>query len=827
MHYKPRSMSYPAQTEFNIISKASTSSSSDHDHSDKVETKHLDFSLVREWLEDTLNENKPEEQVLDLCIDYLKQEERVDFVAFQNKLTKVTLRHDIAEELWRYLRKMMKKAPQGASKKLDTGDFAHNAHTVQPSDRCPPSELHHDVKKVSNVEPQRDFDQRDSNHASDVGRRRQSDLQGRRHSPELDPHVGRGHESGYGRSVENGRHLEQPSSLDGRRGSNHLHNLEHAGLEHPRGPEYTPDPKNRDTDCRNRSDYRNSERRHDFERQRDVERRQYSERYQDTDHRNEYNRPNYSKGGTRTDEAGSRDGLHSEDGELSKLKNRRALDGKTAQDVRPLPENATSVDKSRRGEEGDEEDLRLKDVGERFTTKDGGEGKEPVPGRGSKLRKLERSHSDRDSLELSEDERYYSRRRKRRSRSRSADQERSRERRRRRRRRRHEDDEDDDDREHRRRRRRHRRRSTSRSRSPYRTLSEERERERRRDERRARRRERELMKEEERGRRRAKKRKLDPDEPRDRDLFARGEKADLHRGEHSRPEYYDEHDYRRHRLKHRRHHDDPRDNDSLSGEDLGDGRYYDGRRHHRHRREHDYRDGDDRRLKGAFHRRHDEYIGGHDNEDQMNGDVRRQLPAKRGREYDRRFEDNGNRLHNGDRIYDGERNPRTSQSDYRNLENSMRKIGSVDLEESRQTYLPHKIDQARGRERGQLSTRHAEFELEAASQRGIPSEKNQVTKRAHVTSRLGRIEPKNVKMPNMATDPSREGIAKPLSGSTPWDARSAKNSFGQEPASGKEGVKSKVTSMVLDRLRSKVLASMSKKSLATNEEETVWNPKRE
>ena len=195
----------------------------------------------------------------------------------------------------------------------------------------------------------------------------------------------------------------------------------------------------------------------------------------------------------------------------------------------------------------------------------------------------------------------------RRSRSLSDEEDWRERRRRRRRRRRYRDYYDDDDREYRRylrRRRRNRSKSRSRSRSrsvsPQRSPSEEREREERREVRRAKRHERELAREE---RRRSRKRRYEEDgsEEREGKEYEGSEAADRERRE--REEYRE---YRMARRKRRRRRDERLDRDDESDDDYESDDYRDRRRRHRLRSRREYRDRDEDEER-SYRRRYDSH----------------------------------------------------------------------------------------------------------------------------------------------------------------------------------------------------------------------------
>lgn len=799
----------------------------DHDNSGKIETKQLDFVRVREWLANNLEEDKAESQMLDRYVNYLKQEEQINYATLRDKLSKPGDEHDIAEELLGYLRKIARKESHETVKGREPPNHIYHksdvaAPTTEHSYPNSPAE-HRDGESTPDMERNRTFDRRDADYARHVTRRRHSDhdrhsephpdLRHRR-SSQYDRYVEPGRELARDWDAEHTRELEQPRGVEDLRSFDNRRDRERVDPEHPRDLDYFRGRKYREPEHPHRSDYKNSERRLD------------SERYEDAEQYLDLNRPHYSERASRKDENGSRGGRYAYEEEQSKSKRRGDRDRGVAQGMRLLGDAAaTPDDRMRQENEGED----VKEAGAPIDFIDERDKKEPVPRNADKAHGVERSYADIDSLEPSEDGRHHSKRHWRRSRSRSrshSDRVDSHLRRHRRRRRRHED-EDDDDREYRRHRRRHRRRSLSRSRSPRRTLSEERERERRREERRARRRERELMREEDRERRRARKRRLDPEELEDRDVIKRDEDAQLRREDRSRGEYYDEHEYRRHRRKRRRRLEEPWDNESLSDADLSDGRYHDRRRRHRHRHERDYYDDDNRRLKGAFHKRHDEYIGDHDNEHPVNGDFRRQLPAAHDRDKNSRPEHQHDELHSSSRMCDRRRESYISQKDTHDSQNDLRKIqtGNENHDESQRASMPHYVDRRGETRHGKQGVGHAETELEPTPRSDIPLKNHQVAKRAHVTSRLGKIEPRGIKSSEVVGYlPQGEG-AELHSGSAPWDGKSTKQSFKQGRSSLKEKVKSKVNSTVLDRLRSKALASMNKKSSATDDEETIWTQK--
>lgn len=816
-------MSQPAPTrKHSDGSKSSTSSQSDHDRSDRIETKQLDFIQIREWLANSLGKYKAESQVLDRCVDYLKQEEHVNYATFQDKLTEAGDEHDIAEELWGYLRKMARREPQETLKESEAPNHIDylsdaDAPTPKPSDRSLHAERRHDKEGTPDMERDPNSDRRDPDHTRRTARRphpdydryskRRSDSQHLR-SPDHDRHVERGREPERGWDADfYSQGFKQVRSGENHRNYDNCRDRERASSEHLRDSDRSRGHKYRDFEHRHESEYRNSERRLD------------SERYQDAEQHLDFDHARYSERASRKDEKDTRVGRNSYDREQSKANGRGEHERKVVKDVQVLRDTATSHDKPKLGREGED----AKGAAEATDFVDDREKKVSVRKSGDMAHGLERQYSGKDSFEPSDDGKYSSRRHRRRSRSRS-DREDSRERRHRRRRRRREDD-DEDDREYRRRRRRHRRRSLSRSRSPRRTLSEERERERRREERRARRRERELVREEDRERRRTRKRRLDPEKSEDRDVIKREKEVESLRGDRSRAEFYDEHEYRRQRRKRRRHLEEPWDNEFLSDADLSDGRYHDRGRRHRHRHKRDHYDDDGRRLRGAFRQRHEDYLGEHYNEHPINGELRRQLPAAH--VCDNKPERRKDQLHDNSQIHDDRGESCAPQrDDDRDTHNDLRKMHKDDenRDEPRQASVPHHAERAGEKGRGQLGTQRAEFELEPAAKNDALVKSHQVAKRAHVTSRLGKIEARGAKSSDMVDNLSHAEGAEPPSGSTPWDGRGTKSSE-QDRLPLKERMKSKVSSTILDRLRSKALASMSKRSSSKVVEETIQNPR--
>lgn len=394
-----------------------------------------------------------------------------------------------------------------------------------------------------------------------------------------------------------------------------------------------------------------------------------------------------------------------------------------------------------------------------------------------------------------------------------SDRDDSRERRRGRRRRRREYD-DEDEREHRRHRRRHkhRSRSISRSPSPRRSPSEEQERERRREKRRARRRERELSREE---RRRTRKRQYEDDVSQEKDdhNLDNGGK-DLRKQRSKRDD--DESDDRRSRRKRRRH-DDREDDDKESADDFESERYRERRRHRRDRSRRGDRDDEDRQHKRVYDSREDRYTSGHRHDryyDEEREHHRSALVPRRddhGRYETPGYDDRrirSDRHGNGLRMDDGS---------FRHVSADSDGLRGEDPRQSRLRYNDERLgDQRDSRRRESLLRRSAEFH------RGPVQYDSGRHERTPAQTGLSKNTDRE--------ESDRVGTSRmyePQSTSTPWNAAADVEVSGRAKPSVKARVQKKTTTLKLDRLRSKALASMGKKTTCTakEDEKTMWDPK--
>lgn len=383
----------------------------------------------------------------------------------------------------------------------------------------------------------------------------------------------------------------------------------------------------------------------------------------------------------------------------------------------------------------------------------------------------------------------------------------SRERRRRRRRRRREYD-DEAEREYRRHRRHRRRsRSISRSPSPQRSPSEERERERRREERRARRREREPSRDE---RRRARKRRHEDDISRDRDDHNPDEDREEFRKQRSNRDDDDESDYRRRRRKRRRH-----DDREESAEDFESERYRERRHHQRDRSRRGDRDHEDRRQRRLNDFREDRYTSDHrhdryceeERERHRDADVPRRNDDGR---YERPgYDDRGIR---SDRYYGNDL--RMEDGSFRHVPGDSNGFRGEDPRQSRSRYNDEKLGDQRNWKRRESRLRQSEQFHRGPGQHGSGRHERNPAQTG-VSKSTDRRNGDHVGTSKMY---------EPQVTSTPWNASADVEVSGQGKPLVKARVQKKISTLRLDRLRSKALASMGKKTMAKENEKTIWDP---
>lgn len=366
------------------------------------------------------------------------------------------------------------------------------------------------------------------------------------------------------------------------------------------------------------------------------------------------------------------------------------------------------------------------------------------------------------------------------------------------------------EREHRRRRRRRRQRSYSASRSPpRRSPSEEQERELRREERRARRRERHLRREAEREERRmSRKRRHEQDEGQGAPKDNLDDENVESRRLMSRKDYdrdRDDSEYRRSRRKRRRYRDDRRDGDIVSADDYETERRRDYRRHRRDRATRDEADiGGSRRVRnpGEYHDRYDRESG---DEKQSDEPRNRREPRAHRRPYDR---DDGSQREN---TASPRRGLRSRHSDDRRLDRRYDRDNDLNR---RQEWRRHGSDMTGSVLDSRVRyNRDKDRDHQDIPRRSVPEsfQRREVgTNSALAHNGDTRVEHHDdvgaQSMPRDAgTDQKRDRVeAKPTL---------------------KTKVQSKISSLKLDRLRSKALASMKKNSAKPENEKTIWNPR--